>query len=155
MFGKLAQAACYCSALGLWEGIQRASWRRQPLVWPQDACPQRWGQGVLGRSLGSVICFESALFSLCHMSCTFVQEQPLGHLLRDRGLGDGGPRHLFWAKVPAACLIKFSQHSVGNIFIYVLCMCVLSYPVMSNSCATSWTVAYQVPLSMGFSRQEY
>ena len=26
---------------------------------------------------------------------------------------------------------------------------------MSNSSATPWTVAYQAPLSMGFSRQEY
>ena len=90
-------------------------------MWPQDACPQRWGRGVLGRSQGSGICFESALFSLCRVSCTLVQEQPLEHLLRDMGLGDGGPRHLLWAKVPAACFIRsnsslMSPALVGGFF---------------------------------------
>ena len=33
-------------------------------------------------------------------------------------------------------------------------VCVLSRPVMSDSSATLWTVAHQVSLSMGFSRQE-
>ena len=33
--------------------------------------------------------------------------------------------------------------------------CMLSHLVMSNSYATPWTVACQVPLSMEFSRQEY
>ena len=33
-------------------------------------------------------------------------------------------------------------------------VCVLSQSVVSDS-ATSWTVAHQLPLSMGFSRQEY
>ena len=31
----------------------------------------------------------------------------------------------------------------------------LSYQVVSNSFVASWTIAYQVPLSMGFPRQEY
>ena len=31
----------------------------------------------------------------------------------------------------------------------------LSHSVMANSFATPWTVAHQVPISMGFSRQEY
>ena len=30
-----------------------------------------------------------------------------------------------------------------------------SRQVISNSLATPWTVAYQAPLSLGFSRQEY
>ena len=34
---------------------------------------------------------------------------------------------------------------------YVICTC----SVMSNSFTTPWTVAHQVPLSMGFSKQEY
>ena len=34
------------------------------------------------------------------------------------------------------------------------CVCVLSCSVVSNL-ATSWTVACQAPLSMGFPRQEY
>ena len=34
-------------------------------------------------------------------------------------------------------------------------MCVCSHSVVSDSCATPWTVAHQAPLSMGFSRQEY
>ena len=33
-------------------------------------------------------------------------------------------------------------------------MCV-SHSVMSDFCATPWTVAHQTPLSMEFSRQEY
>ena len=37
---------------------------------------------------------------------------------------------------------------------FLLKIVVLSHLVMSNS-ATLWTVASQVPLSMGFSRQEY
>ena len=37
---------------------------------------------------------------------------------------------------------------------FLLKIVVLSHSVMSNS-ATLWTVASQVPLSMGFSRQEY
>ena len=36
-----------------------------------------------------------------------------------------------------------------------VCLCVLSCSVMSDSFATSRTVARQAPLSMGFSRQEY
>lgn len=31
VFGKRAQVPSYFSALGLWEGIGKASWRRQPL----------------------------------------------------------------------------------------------------------------------------
>ena len=33
--------------------------------------------------------------------------------------------------------------------------CMLSHTVMSNSFATLWTLAYQAPLSMRFSRHEY
>ena len=35
------------------------------------------------------------------------------------------------------------------------CWSVLSPSVTSNSFATPWTIALEVPLSMGFSRQEY
>ena len=34
-------------------------------------------------------------------------------------------------------------------------MCVLSHSVVSDSFSTPWKVACQVPLTMGFSRQEY
>ena len=38
----------------------------------------------------------------------------------------------------------------------VICVCVLSRLVMSDSFVTPWqTVAHHAPLSMGFSRQEY
>ena len=50
-------------------------------------------------------------------------------------------------------------------FVYVLQMaklhsffmhaCLLSCYVMSDSFVTPWTISHQVPLSMGFSRQEY
>ena len=36
--------------------------------------------------------------------------------------------------------------------VIILCVCVLSHAQLF---ATSWTIACQVPLSMGFSRQEY
>ena len=37
----------------------------------------------------------------------------------------------------------------------VLCIVAVSRQVLSDSFATPWTVAYQAPPSMGFSRQEY
>ena len=36
-----------------------------------------------------------------------------------------------------------------------LCACVLSHISPIRLCATSWTIAHQAPLSMGFPRQEY
>ena len=33
--------------------------------------------------------------------------------------------------------------------------CVLHHSIISNSFVTPWTTVLQVPLSMGFSRQEY
>ena len=36
-----------------------------------------------------------------------------------------------------------------------VCACVLSCSVLSQLFATPWTVAYQAPLSMELSRQEY
>ena len=38
--------------------------------------------------------------------------------------------------------------------VYV-CVCTRTCSVMSDSFATTWTVARQAPLSMGFPRQEY
>ena len=38
---------------------------------------------------------------------------------------------------------------------YSLCACVLSHISRVQLFVTLWTVAYQAPLSMGFSRQEY
>ena len=38
------------------------------------------------------------------------------------------------------------------------CLLIVVHGLISKSCptlATAWTVAYQAPLSMGFSRQEY
>ena len=41
-------------------------------------------------------------------------------------------------------------------YIYIhIYMCCAHYSVMSDSFVTSWIVAHQVPLSMGFSKQEY
>ena len=42
---------------------------------------------------------------------------------------------------------------IGRITCVCVCVCV-SRPVVSDS-ATPWTVAYQKPQSMGFSRQDY
>ena len=41
------------------------------------------------------------------------------------------------------------------IYIYIKCICVLSYFSCVRIFATLWTVAHQALLSMGFSRQEY
>ena len=38
---------------------------------------------------------------------------------------------------------------------FVWCACVLSCFSRVQLCAVLWTVAFQAPLSMGFSRQEY
>ena len=48
--------------------------------------------------------------------------------------------------VSAHLNFQFSQCIIG------MCVCVLSHGQLF---ATPWTVAHQVPLSMGFSRQEY
>ena len=42
-----------------------------------------------------------------------------------------------------------------HIYIYTYICAVTIYSVMSDSFVTSWIVAHQVPLSMGFSKQEY
>ena len=42
-----------------------------------------------------------------------------------------------------------------HIYIYTYICAVPIYSVMSDSFVTSWIVAHQVPLSMGFSKQEY
>ena len=42
-----------------------------------------------------------------------------------------------------------------SIYIYSHERAGVSCSVMSNSFATTWTIACQAPLSMGFSRQEY
>ena len=44
-------------------------------------------------------------------------------------------------------------HSACCLFIFKTCMCAIA-SVMSDS-ATTWSVAHQAPLSLGFSRQEY
>ena len=59
------------------------------------------------------------------------------------------------------CLIFKSLRSSSDKVIRVLyqcflaCWAVLSHSVMSDSSATPWTAAHQVPLSMEFSQQEY
>jgi len=40
----------------------------------------------------------------------------------------------------------------GALLIWLVCTCVLSHVRLF---ATPWTIAYQAPLSLGFSRQEY
>ena len=47
---------------------------------------------------------------------------------------------------------KPQASEVNKLYPFLKCV---SRSVMSNSFATPWTVACQVPLSMGFSRQEY
>ena len=42
-----------------------------------------------------------------------------------------------------------------HILIYQVCMCMLSHISHVQLLVTLWTVAYQAPLSMGFSRKEY
>ena len=50
------------------------------------------------------------------------------------------------------CLYLMTFH---HILIYQVCMCMLSHISHVQLFVTLWTVAYQAPLSMGFSRKEY
>ena len=59
------------------------------------------------------------------------------------------------------CVFYFSFTTKGNFWsssihkkLNIISLCVCVCLVMSNS-ATPWTVAYQAPLSMRFSRQEF
>ena len=47
------------------------------------------------------------------------------------------------------------QHPIGLWYPTELLLPLFSHSVVSDSFATPWTRAYQAPLSMGFSRQEY
>ena len=51
-------------------------------------------------------------------------------------------------------LIPFTSRTSmpSQLLAYFVCVCVFSHVQLF---ATPWTVAHQVPLSMGFSRQEY
>ena len=52
--------------------------------------------------------------------------------------------------------LNVSHICYSKIFSVCVCVCVcVSCSVVSDSFATPWTVAYQAPLSMEFSRQEY
>ena len=76
---------------------------------------------------------------------------------------------LFWVRAPIV-LVCFNKSLVygrvffietdflvfkNNLLILVCAHCVARCSVMSDSFATPWTVAHQIPLSMGFPRQEY
>ena len=49
--------------------------------------------------------------------------------------------------------VKVSSQVASNIM--DVCVCVLSHFSHVQLLVTLWTLAHQVPLSMGFSRQEY
>ena len=67
-----------------------------------------------------------------------------------------GPCH-FCLHGPLSQLKKKITHSVLRRHYVCVCVCVCVYQIASVvfDSATSWTVAHQAPLSMGFSRQEY
>ena len=70
----------------------------------------------------------------------------------------------YWYLGPDNSLLRDWCVSISSCCVCV-CVCVcararvhthmFSHSVMSNSFATSWTLAHQAPLSMGFSRQKY
>ena len=47
------------------------------------------------------------------------------------------------------------RRPVNGIFVFLALVINCAHSVMFDSFATPWTVAHQVPLSMGFPRQEY
>ena len=53
------------------------------------------------------------------------------------------------------CVPSFPSISLFGKFIPCLCTCVLSHFSCVWLCVTLWTATCQVPLTMGFSRQEY
>ena len=65
--------------------------------------------------------------------------------------------HIYIKFIPENHYILFDAIGNGTVFLisfsdYLL---LFSHSVVSNSFATSWTVARQAPMSMGFSRQDY
>ena len=87
--------------------------------------------------------------------CLFTPEQTLGH--------SGGQKSL--ARRVGHDVVTQRQHqkfyfSIFHLFFNIClslcqwCVCALHHSIVSNS-ETPWTGACQVPLSMGFSRQEY
>ena len=61
---------------------------------------------------------------------------------------------LVYVLAHAYTLVCVLAHAYTLVYVWVLCLCALSRSVVSDS-ATPWTVAYQAPLSMEFSRQKY
>ena len=51
--------------------------------------------------------------------------------------------------------LKKKTKTKVSIFVNKMLLLLFSCQVISNSFATPWTVVHQVPLSMGFHRQEY
>ena len=50
---------------------------------------------------------------------------------------------------------NFNHSLILCVYVYILCVLVLSHFICVQHFATLWTLACQAPLSMGFSRQEY
>ena len=50
------------------------------------------------------------------------------------------------------CILKCKRLSSLSFYLFIFCVCTLSH---ARLFAVLWTVAHQVPLSMGFSRQGY
>ena len=66
-------------------------------------------------------------------------------------------QHTFYMKCKKKTMTLYFhiQYHRSCIKIYILCVCVLSHFSHIQLFETLWTVAYQAPLPMGFSRQEY
>ena len=82
-------------------------------------------------------------------NCLVLQVRPIA-----RNGPIGYPISLSQQGLPGLCLFQHRQEYLG--LLYTLCKETLlfSRSVVSDS-ATTWTVAHQAPLSLGFPRQEY
>ena len=89
-----------------------------------------------------------ANISLKHLG--FIPTCLLPSVNNDRCSGNGGNPEMPWAALRIKVVLLCGEVICTGTGL--LCMCVLS---LVRLFATSWTVALQAPLSMGFSRQEY
>ena len=106
-------------------------------------------------SLWHLLFFSVFVTCFCYLFSVFFSSF---HMLSDTF----SLSYSFHRVVPQESFLKLSFHHQNSHFwqSHTLCdITILLYSccclVMSNSFATPWTVFLQVPLSMGFSRQEY
>ena len=162
-----------------WKGSKRVHWlhfREEPPCVTQDQ--QRWGRGGVISSSDSARA-QVTKWPQIELSCGCLADQWCPSLCNtlDCSLSGSSVRGIFQARLPERIAISFSRepsrprdhiciscigkqilhhlsHQESPFLISCACVFLLSRLSHVRLCATL-TVAFQAPLSMGFSRQEY